>query len=51
MKNQQKTVRIEDKLDITSIIEIGERIVGVCHNVTLAHSIRTFRDNADIINN
>jgi hypothetical protein len=50
VKNQQKTIRIEDKLDITSMLEIGEQIVGICHNVTLAHNICTFRDNADRIN-
>jgi len=50
VKNQQKTVRIEDKLDMTSMLEIGEQIVGICHNVTLAHSICTFCDNADRIN-
>jgi hypothetical protein len=50
VKNQQKTISIEDKLDVISRLENVERIVGICHNVRLAHSICTICDNADRIN-
>ena len=50
VKNQQKTISIEDKLDVISKLENGEWIVGVCHNVRLTRSIRTICDNADRIN-
>jgi len=37
-------------LDIISQLGKGERIVGICHNVRLAHSsICTVHDNADRI--
>jgi hypothetical protein len=50
VKNRQKTVSIEEKLDVISRLEKGERIVDVCHNVRLAHSsICTIRDNVDKI--
>jgi hypothetical protein len=50
MKNQQKTISIEDKLDVISRLENGEWIVGLCHNVRLARNIRTICVNADRIN-
>jgi hypothetical protein len=50
VKNQRKTFSAEEKLDVISWPEQGERIVDVCHNVRLAyHSICTIRDNADWI--
>ena len=52
VKNQRKTVGHEEKLDVISRLEKGERIVDilVCRNVRLAHSsVHTIRDNADRI--
>jgi hypothetical protein len=49
-KNQQKTISIEDKLDIIIRLKNVEGIVGICHNVRLAHSIHTVCYNADRIN-
>jgi hypothetical protein len=50
VKNWQKTVSIEEKLDIISRLAKGEQIVDICHNVGLTHiSTRTVRDNADRI--
>jgi hypothetical protein len=49
-KNQQKTVSIEDKLDVISRLANVKRIVGICHNVSPAHSICTICDSADRIN-
>jgi hypothetical protein len=33
MKNWQKTFSTENKLDVISQLEKGERIVDICHNV------------------
>ena len=52
VKNRRKTIGIEEKLDVISRLEKGERIVDilVCRNVRLAYnSIPTIRDNADRI--
>jgi IS30 family transposase len=50
VKNQQKTIGIEEKLHVISRLEKGEWIVDICRNVRLAHSsIHTIRDNADRI--
>jgi hypothetical protein len=50
VKNWQKTIGIEEKLDIISRLEKRERTVDICHNVGLTHSsVHTIRDNADRI--
>jgi len=50
VKNRQKTISNEEKSDITSWLEKGERIVDTCCNVRFHHSsIRTIRDNANRI--
>ena len=50
MKNQQNTINIVEKLDVTSQLEKGEQIVDICCNVSLADGIvRTVRANADEI--
>jgi hypothetical protein len=50
VKNRQKTISIEEKLDIISQHEQGEKIVDICCNVKLAHSsTHTIRDNSDRI--
>jgi hypothetical protein len=49
VKNQRKTISIEEKLDVISRLLKGERTVDICSNVRLAHSgIRTICDD-DII--
>jgi hypothetical protein len=50
VKNQQKSISVEDKLDVISRLENGEWFVGIFHNARLAHSIHTVCDNADRIN-
>jgi hypothetical protein len=50
VKNQQKTISTEEKLDVISQLEKGERIVDIRHNVTLTHiSIRKICDYTDKI--
>jgi hypothetical protein len=50
MKNQWKTISIEEEVDIISQPEKGEWIFDICHNVSLTHdSVHTIRDNADRI--
>jgi hypothetical protein len=50
MKNKQKTIAFEEKLDIICQLEKGEWIVDICCSVRLAHSsVSTIRDNADRI--
>jgi hypothetical protein len=50
VKNQQKTIGIEEKLHVISQLENSEQIVDICHNVRLTHSsVHTIRDNADRI--
>ena len=50
MKIQQKKNSIEEKLDIISWQEKGDRIVDICHNVRHTHSnVCTICDNADRI--
>jgi hypothetical protein len=50
VKNRRKEIDVEEKLDVISRLEEGERIVDICGNVELAHSsLRAIRDNADRI--
>jgi len=50
VKNQRKTVSIEEKLDEIRWLEKGEWIVVMCHNVWFADiSVRSIRDIADRI--
>jgi hypothetical protein len=50
-KNRRKTISVIEKLHVIMRREKGERIVDVCHNVTLAHGIvHKICDNADRIN-
>jgi hypothetical protein len=50
VKNQQKSIGVEEKLDVISRFEKGEGIVHACCYVRLAYSsIRTIHDNADRI--
>ena len=48
VKNQQKTIGTEEKLDVITWLERGKWNADICHNVR--HStIRTIRNNADRI--
>ena len=48
MKNRQNTIGNEEKLDVISRIQTGERIFDTRRNVGFAHSsVRSIRDNAD----
>ena len=38
VKNWQKTISTDDKLEVLSQLEKGEQIVNICHNVRLNHS-------------
>jgi hypothetical protein len=50
MKNRQKTICTDEKLDIISQSEKGEQIFQMCGNVLFAHiSVCTIHDNADKI--
>jgi hypothetical protein len=50
MENWQKRVGIEEKVDIISQLEKGERNVDICHNVRTTHSnVCAICDNADRI--
>jgi hypothetical protein len=50
MRNQQKTISVEEKLDVISRLGNGERIVDICYDVRLAYSsVPTICDNADRI--
>ena len=50
VKNRQKTINTEEKLDVISWLQQGEQIVDVHHNVWFTHnSIRTFLANGDRI--
>jgi hypothetical protein len=50
MKNQWKTISIEEKLDVISWIEKAERIIDICRNVSFTHSsVCTSCDIADRI--
>lgn len=47
VRNQQKTIGVDKKLDVISQRGNGERIVDVCYDVRLAYSsVRTLFDNA-----
>jgi len=48
VKNAQKTLSIEEKLDVISQLEKGGQIVGTCHNVRFAYiRICIIHNNAD----
>jgi len=48
VKNWQQTIRIVEKLRVTSHLVERERIVDICHNVRFAHSVVcTVGDNCD----
>ena len=48
VKNWLKTVSIEEKLDVASRLDKGERIVDTCRNVRFAHKcVRAVHGNAD----
>jgi hypothetical protein len=48
VKNWRKTISTEEKLDVISRPEKGERIVDIRSNVRLPHSIaHTIHDNAE----
>jgi hypothetical protein len=50
VKNQWKIVSTEEKLDVISQLQKGERIVHICQNVSFAHiSVCTMRANDDRI--
>jgi len=50
MKNWQKIIGTEEKLDTTHQLETGELAVDICQNVRLAHnSAHTVHDNANRI--
>jgi hypothetical protein len=50
VKNWQKTISIDEKLNVISQLETGELIVDIFCDVRLAHSsVRTIHDNADRI--
>jgi hypothetical protein len=50
VKNWQKTISTDDKLEVLSQLEKGEQTVNICHNVRFNHSnTRTIRDDADTI--
>ena len=38
MNNWGRTIGDEEKLEVISLLEKGEQIVDICHNVRLAHS-------------
>jgi len=48
VKNQQKTITTEEKLDVISQLENGEWIVGTCWHIRLIHStVHTICSNTD----
>jgi len=50
VKNWQKTISTEEKLDVIRQLEKGYRIIDICHNVTFADSrVRAICANADRI--
>ena len=50
VKNWQKTITSEEKLDVICQLEKGEQTVDLCHYVTVIHSsVCTIQDNADRI--
>jgi hypothetical protein len=50
VKNWQKTVSIEERLNVVSELEKFERIVDTCHNVRFTcSSVHIIRDNAERI--
>ena len=50
VKNQQKTISNEEKLDIISQLEQGKQPVHICHIVSLGgSSVRTIHDSSDRI--
>jgi hypothetical protein len=51
VKNQRKTINIEERLDAISRLEKGERIVDIRHNFLILVYVHTICDNADRIKN
>jgi hypothetical protein len=50
VKNWQKTITTEEKLDVICQLEKGEQTVDLCHYITVIHSsVSTIQDNADRI--
>lgn len=50
VKNHQKTINIEEHLDVISRLEKGKQIADICHNARLHHgNVHTVRANADRI--
>jgi len=50
VNNQQKTIGIEKKLDVISILEKGEQIIEISQNITFAFSrVCTIHDNIERI--
>jgi hypothetical protein len=50
VKNWQKTISIEERLDVVSQLEKGEQIGDVCYNVrSTCSSVHTIHDNPDRI--
>jgi hypothetical protein len=50
VKNWQKTISTEEKLDIICQLEKGEQTVDLRHYVTVTHSsVHSIQDNADRI--
>jgi hypothetical protein len=50
VKNQQKTISTEEKLDVKNWLEKGEQVVDMCHNIRLARSsIHIICDSGDRI--
>ena len=48
VKNWQKTIGVEEKLDVITQLEKVEQIADRCRGVILAHSsVHTIHDNAD----
>jgi len=50
VRNWQKTISTEEKLDIICQLENGKQTVDLCYYVTVIHSsVRSVQDNADRI--
>ena len=50
VKNWQKTISTEDKLDVINQFEKGEQIIDISHNVRFPHgSVHKIRDSVDRI--
>jgi hypothetical protein len=48
VRNWQKPISTEEKLDVICQLEKGKQTVDLCHYVTVIHSsVRSIQDNAD----